>query len=607
MAKSNVPYSLANNLRWYWGVLRRAQPNLQWSLLGYVATTAILGIVSVALPAWLVALLATAAHFDRYVGVALGLAAAVAGATAMHYFFDMHGNNFSGNLRGKLQLRAHRDAFAMDYQTLIRPETQDLYSRANDNALSWTLAGGQAIFFGLEMLLADGLTMLIFVVTLSAFTPLVLFLVLLAVTISYLALQRYRHWYAANKGEWSKTAKQKYYLRRTAYELANGKDMRLYKTHGWYHDHFQALVDTRMAWQRKRSTREMLSEMIAEFAGLIRDAVAYGTLILGVAAGTLSLSRFTLLFGVTNQFVALTSRLLADWDRLTKASLDLQELRAFYDMADVETGTVTPAQQAALAQRPVEITFDHVSYAYPGAETDSLVDLSFTMHGGEKLALVGINGAGKSTLARLMMGLFTPTRGRILVNGIDAATLPASARYALFAPVFQTSELMATTVAQNVALAATPDAQRVTQALAQAGLADKVASLPQGDQTQMTRNIDDDGVEFSGGQLQKLMLARALYKDAPVLILDEPTAALDPLAENEIYTEYAQLTAHKSALFISHRLASTRFCDRIIVLANGRITAQGSHAALMAQDGDYAQMYCVQSKYYQQEVTADED
>ncbi|WP_125702134.1 ATP-binding cassette domain-containing protein [Lacticaseibacillus daqingensis] len=604
MKQPKAQYSLRDNIRWYWGVMNQAHPQLKWSLLGYVVMTAILGVIGVVLPAWLVGLLAASAHFGHFAGVALGMAAAVAGATAVNYYLRIYGNNFSGNVRSAVSLTMYAQVFGLAYQQLVDPDTQELYHRAAANGVSWTLAGAQAIFFGCQNLLADGVLLLLFMGTLSAFTPWLFALVLLAAAVAYWAMQHYRRWYAANKDAWSATARQQSYLRRTAYADTNGKDMRLYHTQTWYQTHFDQLIATRMAWQKRQSSRALVAGLIGNAAGLVRDGAAYGLLLLGMVSQTLTLSAFTLLFGVVNQFVGLTTKLLADWDQLTKASIDLQEVRAFLALKQPPAGVAAPA---ALAQRPVTIQFDHVSYTYPKSATASLTDVSFTLHAGERLALVGINGAGKSTLAQLMMGLFTPTTGRILINGVDAATLDAAARCALFAPVFQTSEVLALTVAQNVALTATPDLARVQQALTEAGLAAVVAALPQGLQTPMTRNIVDDGISFSGGQLQKLMLARALYKDAPVLVLDEPTAALAPLAENAIYTEYAALTAHKSAVFISHRLASTRFCDRILFLKDGRIAASGDHATLMAQGGDYATMYAVQSKYYQTEVTADEE
>ena len=200
------------------------------------------------------------------------------------------------------------------------------------------------------------------------------------------------------------------------------------------------------------------------------------------------------------------------------------------------------------------------------------------------------------------MGLLHPTEGTITINGLNANLLPLAARFALFAPVFQETIVLAQSLADNVAMTNQPDLKRVTQALKAANLETFVDTLPQKTATPMTRYTSDDGVDLSGGQAQKLMLARALYKDAPVLILDEPTAALDAIAENEIYQDYAQLAAGKTSLFISHRLASTRFCDRILFMDHGQVLEAGTHDQLMAKAGHYARMYQIQSKYYQPNV-----
>ncbi|MFD1440555.1 ABC transporter ATP-binding protein [Lacticaseibacillus hegangensis] len=606
MAKKKPQYSLVNNLRWYFRQVQRYFPGLKWDILGTVVVTALTGVIGVIVPAWLVGLLASRAHFSYFVEVALGMAVALAAAGAASTFLKFYADAWGSNLRAKLAVALHQLTYQMPYQQLQTPHVQEQFHQSFSNALSWTLAGAEAIFRSTKGLLADGVTLLIFTATLSAFTPWLFVLVLVAAVIGYWGLQSYRQWYETNKANWATQRRQTSYLGRTAYALENGKDMRLYHIGDWYQSHYEALLQARMHWQRADSTRTAVAELIGDVAGFVRDGAAYTMLVLAAAAQTLSIAQFTLLFGVTNQFVALTNGLLMDWHQLQKASLDLQELRAFTDhQTPAPTQPLAAADASQLAKRPVTIQFEHVSYLYPEAENPTLRDVSFTLAGGERLALVGVNGAGKSTLSKLMMGLLDPTSGTIRINGIDAATLPPQTRYALFAPVFQESTLIAADVAQNVAMTAEPDARRVQAALKQADLTQTVADLKQGVHTQLTRNLHDDGADLSGGQAQKLMLARALHKDAPVLILDEPTAALDAIAESAVYQMYATLTTGKTSLFISHRLASTRFCDQIIFLADGRIAEQGTHEELLNAHGRYAEMYAIQSKYYQKEVKQD--
>ena len=248
-----------------------------------------------------------------------------------------------------------------------------------------------------------------------------------------------------------------------------------------------------------------------------------------------------------------------------------------------------------------ELQLEHVTYRYPGAAEDTIHDLSLTLHRGEKVALVGLNGAGKTTLVKLLCGFLDPTQGTVRLNGVDIRKLNRRAYYKLFSAVFQEFSLLEATVAENVAQQVEGiDEEKVWQCLENAGLSDAVRALPQGLKTHLGRSIYDDGTELSGGQTQRLMLARALYRDGAVLVLDEPTAALDPITESEIYLKYSEMTQGKTSLFISHRLASTRFCDRIILLENGSIAEEGSHESLLQRGGSYAKLFSVQRRYYEE-------
>lgn len=225
--------------------------------------------------------------------------------------------------------------------------------------------------------------------------------------------------------------------------------------------------------------------------------------------------------------------------------------------------------------------------------------MNLILHPGEKLAVVGLNGAGKTTLIKLMCGFFDPTEGRILLDGVDIRVYNRRDYYKMFCAVFQEYGLLAGSVAMNVAQEnKNIDMEKVKKCIAQAGLTEKIESLPNQYESLMERTVYEDAVTLSGGETQRLMLARALYKNSPIVMLDEPTAALDPLAEEDIYMKYNQMTSGRSSVYISHRLASTRFCDRIILLQDGGILEEGTHAQLMALGGQYAQLFEVQSRYY---------
>lgn len=244
-----------------------------------------------------------------------------------------------------------------------------------------------------------------------------------------------------------------------------------------------------------------------------------------------------------------------------------------------------------------ELEFSHVSFRYPGTEKDVLSDVSLRFKVREKLAVVGRNGAGKTTLIKLLLRLYEPTSGTITLNGIDIGKYDYQEYVQIFAAVFQDFRIYHLPLDENLAGSENVDAERVKTVLEQVGLRERVARMKDGAHTLLGHDIGD-GELLSGGEEQKLAIARALYKDAPFVILDEPTAALDPIAEAEIYENFDALVGKKTAIYISHRMSSCKFCDRIIVLDSGRLAEAGTHETLMRQEGIYYALYEAQAKHY---------
>ncbi|MCR5756040.1 MAG: ABC transporter ATP-binding protein/permease [Acetatifactor sp.] len=245
-----------------------------------------------------------------------------------------------------------------------------------------------------------------------------------------------------------------------------------------------------------------------------------------------------------------------------------------------------------------ELSFSHVSFKYHGTEEYILKDISLKFHIGEKLALVGRNGAGKTTLIKLLLRLYEPTEGSIQLNGIDIGKYDYDEYLQIFSVVFQDFTLFDFPLDENIAGGETVDEERIQQVLEQMGLSERVEEMPQKEHTLLYHETGE-GVALSGGEAQKVAIARALYKDAPFVILDEPTAALDPIAEAEVYENFDSLIGEKTAIYISHRMSSCKFCDRIIVLNQGEIAEEGSHDILLSQGGIYADLYQTQAAYYQ--------
>ena len=245
------------------------------------------------------------------------------------------------------------------------------------------------------------------------------------------------------------------------------------------------------------------------------------------------------------------------------------------------------------------IEFENVSFHYPGSEKNVLENFSIRFNIGERLAVVGRNGSGKTTFIKLLCRLYDPTEGRILLNGIDIKKYDYKEYLSLFSVVFQDFQIPAFTLGQAVAASQEYDEEHVNDAVKKAGLSSLAARMPYGNETYLTKEFDKTGVNISGGEAQKLAIARALYHDTPFVILDEPTAALDPIAEYEVYAKFDELIGTKTAVYISHRLSSCQFCNDILVIDDGKAVQKGSHEKLIDEEGLYAKLWKTQAKYYQ--------
>lgn len=331
------------------------------------------------------------------------------------------------------------------------------------------------------------------------------------------------------------------------------------------------------------------------FLNLIRQLIAYAYLIYLVTVSSLSVSDFVFYFGIITGFSNWIINLVVSYSKLERCCSDCAAFREY-----IETDEQSKNKPAADFKSIESIEFKNVSFTYPSAEKSTINDMSFKIEKGENIAIVGENGAGKTTAIKLLCGLYYPTEGDILINGKSSRDFSSDSYFDLFSAVFQDFFFMPMTIAQNICAESDYDREKLFSAFDQAGIADKINSLDKKENTMMVREVYKYAAEFSGGEKQKLLLAKAIYKNAPVLILDEPTAALDPISENELYLKYNELTKNKISFFISHRLSSTRFCDRILFIKDGRVAESGTHSELMELKGAYYRMYRIQSCYYKE-------
>lgn len=440
-----------------------------------------------------------------------------------------------------------------------------------------------------------------FVVYLALLTNLNLWLAaLVAATtaVSYFASKRINEWGYLHRSEELELTKRIEYANKTATSREFAKDIRMFGLRGWLEDLWGSTMRLYSAFCAKRERKYIWANIIDIVLTFLRNGIAYAFLIGITVKNGLPASQFLLYFAALSGFAQWVVEILDKLSVMHKQSLDISTIREFLDWD--EPFDLNGGERIAFEpNKQYEIRLDDVSFRYPKADKDTLSHINLTVHPGEKLAIVGLNGAGKTTLVKLVCGFLDPTEGRILLNGEDIRKFNRNDYYALFSAVFQEFSVLDVTVKENVAQCVDGiDETRVWQCIDKAGLTEKIQSLPKGIETHLGRRVFKDGVEFSGGQTQRLMLARALYKNAPILVLDEPTAALDPIAENDIYQKYNDMTHGRTSFFISHRLASTRFCDRIIFVDSGKIAEEGTHDELLKNGGGYAYLFEVQSKYY---------
>lgn len=440
-----------------------------------------------------------------------------------------------------------------------------------------------------------------FVVYLALLTNLNLWLAaLVAATtaVSYFASKRINEWGYLHRSEELELTKRIEYANKTATSREFAKDIRMFGLRGWLEDLWGSTMRLYSAFCAKRERKYIWANIIDIVLTFLRNGIAYAFLIGITVKNGLPASQFLLYFAALSGFAQWVVEILDKLSVMHKQSLDISTIREFLDWD--EPFDLNGGERIAFEpNKQYEIRLDNVSFRYPKADKDTLSHINLTVHPGEKLAIVGLNGAGKTTLVKLVCGFLDPTEGRILLNGEDIRKFNRNDYYALFSAVFQEFSVLDVTVKENVAQCVDGiDETRVWQCIDKAGLTEKIKSLPKGIETHLGRRVFKDGVEFSGGQTQRLMLARALYKNAPILVLDEPTAALDPIAENDIYQKYNDMTHGRTSFFISHRLASTRFCDRIIFVDSGKIAEEGTHDELLKNGGGYAYLFEVQSKYY---------
>lgn len=493
---------------------------------------------------------------------------------------------------------------SIDFEHLENSDVMDCYQKAN-NACNSNDAGVEGM---MRFLVSFAQSLAITIVGLCILGTLngwIVLIMLALAAVNFLITDRTNA--ACKKKVWDPLAtwwRKDNYMRWQITDFTPAKDIRLFGLREWLVGKYRELKKERLAAQKKNAKMWFAASAASSILWAVALCAVYGWLIWSVVYDGLSIGNFSLYLASAGTLFQYINQLLSGVSTLLQKSREVDDFRSFIDF---EGGDKADAGRVVPEFDSWEFEFRNVSFKYPKAETYALKNLSLKLNAGERLAVVGLNGAGKSTFIKLLLRLYEPTEGEILLNGINIREFNKRSYYRVFAPVFQDVELFAFPLSENVSMKSpeNTDKARAEECLNAAGFGDKLSELPKGVDTEILKIIHDDGVDLSGGEKQKLALARALYKNAPVVVLDEPTAALDAIAESKLYNDFDKLIGGSTAVYISHRLSSTQFCQNVAMFKDGELCEYGTHESLMEKNGAYAEMFRLQAQYYVDEEVAE--
>ena len=594
----NHEYTIWQNA---WYVARRAISQIGWrfhlpALLCMIAT-ALLPFVSALFPSTLIGLLTDGAKAQTIIATVLGFVIALGLFTLIASVARTYQEKWKLLFRLR-DLGLYEKYFTFSY-AYLETKQAGIDREAASKAHYWGSGWGveKTIQAPINMLGAM-VSIVLYAAVTATLHPLLVLVLLGCSCVQAIFISRNAPFERRTLEQSTALARPRSALCKECQSIKSAQDIRSYQADRWFRAKIKHYNDSLMDIKYRSIKRKFAIQTIGRFSVLLRDAVCYGYLIYQVFHG-LDLASFTLYLSIFAGFSGYFETIVQNFWDLADTNPQISAFRNFLD--EPEHRILTGSQP--IPQGPHSFTFEDVSFTYPDTDIPVLDHVSFSIRPGEKLALVGLNGAGKTTLIKLLSGLYKPTAGRILMDDIDIQEFNDKEYYKCIGTVFQDDFSIAFPLTENIACRpdGEEDENRMWECLKIAGLADKIRSYPRHIHTPLYQNIDPNGILLSGGEMQRLMLARALYKNADTLILDEPTSALDPLAEAAMYQNYYQISENKTSIFISHRLSSTRFCDRILLLSGGRIAEEGTHQSLLQAGGLYAQLFQTQAQYYQKE------
>lgn len=508
-------------------------------------------------------------------------------------------------VRPMFMLKRNKKHINMPYERLEYKEILDIVEKSR-RSTSWVESGIEGLIRFTIVLCSDLFTCIAAVIILCRISVLMIFVVMGFGILSYLSIDKAskKEKYLTNDSV-AYEERKKQYFNKVSRDFSYGKDIRLYQVQ-------KKLINTENELNRKLHEKNCMarnqwikSGIFTATLDMLREGIMYLCLVYSILGKSISIGNFTLYTGCVRSFAQTFQNVMGVYTKMRQCSREVNDYRTLNEFCDEEENSREDVKKST----DYEFRFENVSFRYPGTDCYALKNVNLTIASQQKLAVVGLNGAGKTTFIKLLLRLYEPSEGKIYLNGADIREYNRKSYYELFSPVFQDMEYYAFSLAENVSMSGKENTnmKKAERCLRQAGLSDKLDEWEKGLDTNLLKILHNDGIILSGGERQKLALARALYKDAPVIILDEPTAALDAMAESKIYEDFNNMVLGKTAVYISHRLASTRFCDEIAMFDGGEIIEYGTHEELIKRHGKYAEMFEMQSHYYKEEQDNEEE
>lgn len=590
-------YKLSDNIRYSIRMLAKKDRILIFLLAASVAAELAISLLGVYLPSYVVKGLESRAELGELTAGILLFTVVLSAVYYINKFVSTKINWHLISVQAEYVWDTYMKSIRCAYRNIASAEGQTMYQRAKDSVYQGDMG---CIKIMIPALLNIGIGVLGAAVYMAVLIPFAWWMVLFLIGMSLIgiwAASRSRNYEQKNKENWSVIDKKLNYFINKATEPSYGKEIRLFSLQKWMNGILDKCLKDRRKWYQKLENRKLASHACNSAIIFLRDGVSYLYLIWCVSEGNISIADFVWYFGIVGSFSQWITRIADQTAQMGNASNLISDFRRFMELPEQRDGGKDGFMMGE--QEGTRIEFRNVSFSFDGKK-NIIEGLNLTIRPNEKVGIVGINGAGKTTIVNLLCGLYEPVEGEVLIDGIPVRDYPPEAAQKLFSAVFQDAAVFPFTVAENVSMCteAQTDMERVKECIRTAGLEERIQRTEKGIHSQMSRVLDAKGLMLSGGEQQKLYLARALYQNGRIMILDEPTAALDPLAEREQYLKYESISKGKTAVYISHRLASTSFCDRILFLEKGKILESGSHQELMEKQGKYYEMYETQSRYY---------